>query len=29
VVYELNPLFAAAFPGIACLAVALWALRKV
>jgi lipopolysaccharide export system permease protein len=29
VVYQLNPLFAAAFPGVACLGVALWALRRV
>ena len=29
VVYELNPLFAATFPGIACLGVALLALRRV
>jgi len=29
VVYQLNPLFAAAFPGIVCLGIALWALRRI
>lgn len=29
VVYQLDPLFAAAFPGVVCLGVAVWALRRV